>query len=171
MSSNKRLTLNNKGAIFALRGEGHSLCKIRCKLDIKRGAGKKFRGRIGCASLRRTSTCSTNPCQAECRPWWMPKEATLNIKQFLIGFWVILGNKQTFLSTVRIIISKIVHLQNIVISKQCSPSDRYVNPDYRVFQVKLNITKRHISASRADKMVLRKVLESSINTIFCIKIS
>ena len=40
---------------------------------------------------------------------------------------------------------------------------------YRVFQVKCNITKRHISASRADKMILKKVLESSMNTIFYVK--
>ena len=41
MSSNSGLFLNNKGAIFALQGEGYSLCQIRCKLDIKRGAQKK----------------------------------------------------------------------------------------------------------------------------------
>ena len=39
---------------------------------------------------------------------WMPKGVALNIKQFLICFRVILINKQTFLSTVRILISKIV---------------------------------------------------------------
>ena len=40
MSSNNRLSLNNKGAIFALRGVGYSLCQIRSELDIKRGAEK-----------------------------------------------------------------------------------------------------------------------------------
>ena len=40
MSSNNRLSLSNKGAIFALRAEGYSLCQIRCEFDIKRGAEK-----------------------------------------------------------------------------------------------------------------------------------
>ena len=35
-----RLSLNNKGTIFALRGEGYSLSEIGCKLVIKRRAEK-----------------------------------------------------------------------------------------------------------------------------------
>ena len=40
ISSKNRLSLSNKGAIFALRAEGYSLCQIRCEFDIKRGAEK-----------------------------------------------------------------------------------------------------------------------------------
>ena len=42
MPTNNRVSLNNKGAIFALRGEGYSLCKIRRELDIKRRAEKNI---------------------------------------------------------------------------------------------------------------------------------
>ena len=35
-----RLSLNNKGTIFALRGEGYSLCMISTGLDIERRAKK-----------------------------------------------------------------------------------------------------------------------------------
>ena len=35
-----RLSLNNKGTIFALKGEGYSLCMIRTGLDIERRAKK-----------------------------------------------------------------------------------------------------------------------------------
>ena len=55
-----------------------------------------------------------------------------------------------------------------VVQKKRCPSKNYILL-YRVFQVKCNITKRHISASRADKMILKKVLESSMNTIFYVK--
>ena len=40
MPTNNKLSLNNRGAIFALRGEGYSLSKIGCKLVIKRRAKK-----------------------------------------------------------------------------------------------------------------------------------
>ena len=42
MPTNNRVSLNNKSAIFALRGEGYSLCKIRRELDIKRRAEKNI---------------------------------------------------------------------------------------------------------------------------------
>ena len=40
MPTNNRLSLNDKGAILALRGQGHSLCKIGCKSDIEGRAEK-----------------------------------------------------------------------------------------------------------------------------------
>ena len=41
---------------------------------------------------------------------------------------------------------------------------------YSVFHLKAPITKRHISGSRADKMILKNVLESSVYAIFYVKI-
>ena len=40
MPTNNKLSLNNRGAIFALRGEGYSLGEIGCKLVTKRKAEK-----------------------------------------------------------------------------------------------------------------------------------
>ena len=42
MPSEKRLSLNNKGAIVALRGEGHSLRVIGRKLEIAHSTVCKF---------------------------------------------------------------------------------------------------------------------------------
>ena len=40
MPTNNKLSLNNRGAIFALRIEGYSPCEIGCKLVIKIRAEK-----------------------------------------------------------------------------------------------------------------------------------
>ena len=40
MPTNNRLSLNDMGAILAFRGQGYSLCRIRCELDIEGRAEK-----------------------------------------------------------------------------------------------------------------------------------
>ena len=52
---------------------------------------------------------------------------------------------------------------------QCVLGQKFWNSGlfpYRVSQVNCNITKRRISASRNDKIILKKVQESSVNAIF-----